>query len=77
MNVIDVERHNSLVIYCFHRFYCTKQLPGFPTQFVTSSKVNDGICDCCDGSDEWFGALVPDFMRIEGKWHINAFVLKY
>jgi len=20
---------------------------------VFSSRVNDGICDCCDGSDEW------------------------
>lgn len=20
---------------------------------IPSSRVNDGICDCCDGSDEW------------------------
>ena len=22
---------------------------------VYSSRVNDMICDCCDGSDEWLG----------------------
>ena len=22
-------------------------------QFIHSSRVNDGICDCCEGSDEW------------------------
>lgn len=21
--------------------------------FIPSSRINDGICDCCDGSDEW------------------------
>ena len=21
--------------------------------FIPGSRVNDGICDCCDGSDEW------------------------
>nr|CCA24761.1 glucosidase 2 subunit beta putative [Albugo laibachii Nc14] len=25
-------------------------------QEVHSSKVNDGICDCCDGSDEWLSS---------------------
>ena len=24
---------------------------------MPSSRVNDGICDCCDGSDEWAGPL--------------------
>lgn len=31
---------------------------------VPSSRVNDGICDCCDGSDEWlrhgFDGSVPN-----------------
>ena len=26
---------------------------GFKPSIVTASRVNDGICDCCDGSDEW------------------------
>ena len=43
------------------------QLPHRDPQFVHSSKVNDGICDCCDGSDEWMGQPVPSFMRLNGK----------
>jgi hypothetical protein len=23
------------------------------------SRVNDGICDCCDGSDEWKSVALP------------------
>lgn len=30
------------------RFYCAGE-----QQYLPSSRVNDGICDCCDGSDEW------------------------
>ena len=25
---------------------------------VPSSHVNDGVCDCCDGSDEWKRKIV-------------------
>ena len=32
----------------------TRSLPSLsPSLSVSSSKVNDGFCDCCDGSDEW------------------------
>lgn len=33
------------------RFYCNnvKNLE----QYIPSFKVNDGVCDCCDGSDEY------------------------
>ena len=24
-------------------------------KYLPSSRTNDGICDCCDGSDEWKG----------------------
>ena len=30
---------------------------GFKPKILPSSRVNDGICDCCDGSDEWAGPL--------------------
>ena len=30
-------------------FFSSQSTPSW----VHSSKVNDGICDCCDGSDEW------------------------
>ena len=31
----------------------TRLFLGFKPSIVTASRVNDGICDCCDGSDEW------------------------
>ncbi len=33
------------------RFYCENR--GHVSAEVLSSRVNDGICDCCDGSDEY------------------------
>lgn len=32
------------------KFHCQKEVKLLP-----SSRVNDGVCDCCDGSDEWKG----------------------
>nr|CAD7406221.1 unnamed protein product [Timema poppensis] len=32
------------------RFHCNTQLA---LESIPSHRVNDGICDCCDGSDEW------------------------
>lgn len=32
------------------RFYCINK--GHRGEWVPSSRVDDGICDCCDGSDE-------------------------
>ena len=40
-------------------FYCANQ--GYVGQLIPPSRVNDGICDCCDGQDEWAGAAAcPD-----------------
>ena len=33
------------------RFHCRNK--GHKPADILSSRVNDGICDCCDGSDEW------------------------
>ena len=33
------------------QFYCVNK--GYKPTKILSSRVNDGICDCCDGSDEW------------------------
>jgi hypothetical protein len=32
-------------------FFCRND--GFASATVFASHVNDGVCDCCDGSDEW------------------------
>jgi len=59
-------------VYLCCRFYCKVQLPHRDAQFIYSSKVNDGICDCCDGSDEWVGQPVPSFMRLDGKDSVSV-----
>ncbi|KAG0712401.1 Glucosidase 2 subunit beta [Chionoecetes opilio] len=33
-------------------FVCLKRVKSFP-EAIPSGWVNDGVCDCCDGSDEW------------------------
>jgi len=33
--------------------YYDERLSSVPLQWTLHSRVNDGICDCCDGSDEW------------------------
>ena len=35
------------------RFYCANV--GHRPELLVSSRVNDGICDCCDGTDEYNG----------------------
>ncbi|KAF9686532.1 hypothetical protein SADUNF_Sadunf03G0168400 [Salix dunnii] len=37
------------------KFYCRNA--GHAPLFLFSSRVNDGICDCCDGSDEYDGQV--------------------
>ncbi|XP_059218227.1 uncharacterized protein LOC106095804 [Stomoxys calcitrans] len=41
------------------RFFCKFQKRHITGRgrdiFILSSRVNDFICDCCDGSDEWLG----------------------
>eukprot|EP00930_Biecheleria_cincta_P044451 TRINITY_DN3056_c0_g1_i1.p1 TRINITY_DN3056_c0_g1~~TRINITY_DN3056_c0_g1_i1.p1 ORF type:complete len:805 (-),score=163.12 TRINITY_DN3056_c0_g1_i1:43-2457(-) len=36
-------------------FFCKNA--GSVPQSIRTSLVNDGVCDCCDGSDEWTGPL--------------------
>lgn len=44
--LFDIKR-NGLICHLSFRFYCSVE-----KKFVFSSRVNDGFCDCCDGSDE-------------------------
>ncbi|KAF2364377.1 Glucosidase II beta subunit N-terminal, partial [Trinorchestia longiramus] len=39
-------------------FKCKKHSHGFP-ESLPSTFVNDGVCDCCDGSDEWSKHSLP------------------
>jgi protein kinase C substrate 80K-H len=38
------------------KFFCLNQ--GYVPKTLTSSRVEDGVCDCCDGSDERSGELI-------------------
>ena len=43
--------------------------------WVPSSHVNDGICDCCDGSDEWRNDTVMDNIKFKGQPVTITFVI--
>ena len=38
----------------------------FSELWISSGRVNDGICDCCDGSDEWKNVTVPQRLKLSG-----------
>ncbi|XP_055923107.1 uncharacterized protein LOC129953734 isoform X1 [Eupeodes corollae] len=46
------------------KFYCKYQKRHITGRgrdvYIPSSRVNDGICDCCDGSDEWTTVECPN-----------------
>ncbi|WAR16282.1 hypothetical protein MAR_030876 [Mya arenaria] len=48
------------------RFYCTFQPPDMSVMYLPGSRVNDGVCDCCDGSDEWGGVKVSSGVHFTG-----------
>eukprot|EP01126_Amoeba_proteus_P067454 TRINITY_DN996_c0_g1_i4.p1 TRINITY_DN996_c0_g1~~TRINITY_DN996_c0_g1_i4.p1 ORF type:complete len:424 (-),score=118.05 TRINITY_DN996_c0_g1_i4:93-1364(-) len=52
------------------RFFCLNK--GFKSHFIPSSRVRDGLCDCCDGSDE---VLCEDVCRTKAE-ELNAEVFR-
>lgn len=46
------------------RFSCLKSVKGFP-ELIPSAWVNDGACDCCDGSDEWKIRKIDTILSLE------------
>ena len=52
---------------CFYRFFCTFQNGKEPMHHIPASRVNDGVCDCCDGSDEWQGLQMFFGVHLTGK----------
>ena len=62
--------------YIIFRFYCTFQQSDNP-RWLMSSRVNDGICDCCDGSDEWQQIHLPEHIAVHGSLHLSFFSIEY
>ncbi|XP_014229763.1 glucosidase 2 subunit beta [Trichogramma pretiosum] len=46
-------------------FHCEKVSKGM-TEKIPSYRVNDGVCDCCDGSDEWLEISILDTQIVSG-----------
>jgi hypothetical protein len=56
MDQMKIVIHKILIIIgtnaCFNgKFLCSNRF--YEPKIISTSKVNDGICDCCDGSDEF------------------------
>jgi protein kinase C substrate 80K-H len=50
---VSLQRNNLLWVAACAKgmFHCVNK--DFKGMDITASKVNDGVCDCCDGSDEY------------------------
>ncbi|XP_076056621.1 uncharacterized protein LOC143034449 [Oratosquilla oratoria] len=55
------------------KFKCKQSVNGFPVH-IPSSWVNDGICDCCDGSDEWQKKIIDTILTPELQKKIHKFL---
>jgi len=56
------------------KFFCNHQPENKRhLKSVSSSRVNDGICDCCDGSDEWAGVVLTNRLSDEIQNSIGRF----
>lgn len=56
-------------------FYCKYQprhLSG-KENVIPSGRVNDGVCDCCDGSDEWNTTKVHDVLPLDVQKKIGTY----
>jgi hypothetical protein len=60
-----------LMTFLSFRFFCDYQIVS-RLYSIFSSAVNDGICDCCDGSDEWGNVTVMDWFKINGKLVVKS-----
>ena len=44
---------------------------------IPSSRINDGVCDCCDGSDEWKNLENVMGLSDETQTHLAMYNKKY
>lgn len=51
-------------------FYCPNEKS--TPRYIYASRVGDGICDCCDGSDEWKKGSCTNSCVEEGRVHQQA-----
>lgn len=55
------------------KFVCLKHIISFPKS-VPSGWVNDGVCDCCDGSDEWKNKKVDTILPLELQKKVGRYI---
>lgn len=55
------------------RFTCLKHTKSFP-ESIPSGWVNDGVCDCCDGSDEWKMKKIEANLSLDLQRRIGRFL---
>lgn len=66
----DEPRTNACTV---NKFSCTNVVKGFPRR-IPSAWVNDGVCDCCDGSDEWKKKVMDTFVPLELQRKVGRFL---
>lgn len=55
------------------KFRCQKVKKGF-FSVIPSAWVNDGVCDCCDGSDEWLQKKVDLILSRETQKKVGRYL---
>ena len=55
------------------KFICKRSNNNYPS-VIPSSWVNDGLCDCCDGSDEWHQKKLDIILPMKLQQKINKFL---
>lgn len=63
---LNTKLYHEVSDVCF-RFFCDFQVDVNDLMSILSSRVNDGVCDCCDGSDEWKHVIMSAHDRLNSE----------